>query len=236
MAAFKFRIVLFLLPLLLPFRVSSAHADFFEKYAGTAFQVTSRYCSKYSCGDTATFIISVTANGIATRGYPTQFKGRVNKQKDYINEIHSLGDDGFEISTYASSGEKFESFTRYRFSGGKCSVTFSSNQLTGNVSCKILQKPKKVEQTKDNPKACRAIMEVKAEIEALIRKEKAQGPCDVRTLPISQRITKLSTGIKGAGCASKVIEIDGVLKTRGPTCSDLYQREHTPSGDGGVRG
>jgi hypothetical protein len=91
-------------------------------------------------------------------------------------------------------------------------------------------------QAKDDPRACRTVIETAAELEQLSRKDKQFGPCDLGRRTVSERINRLSSSIRGANCPSKMVEIDRALKGRGMTCQQYYHMKNAPSGDGGVRG
>lgn len=211
---------------------SEAKADFFDTYNGTEFEYSLTTCQKGKCLS-KTFKAEVTLNGIYHAGEGVYFRGRLTKTK-YGSSIglHSAGDNGFDIDVVHRQGSfSYTADSRFIFSNGKCRATYTSNMYTGTYVCKILKTGVVQKAAKDDPEACKAVMDVKAKIEGLIREERKFAPCDLRKINISNQIDRLSTGIKGANCASRMTEIDRVLQGRAPSC-----RLETPTGELGVRG
>lgn len=86
-------------------------------------------------------------------------------------------------------------------------------------------------QAPDDPRACQMVMKTKAEIEALLGKEPEE------SCATSEKIKKISKSIRGANCASKMGEIDRVLKRHNAmACWDEYYRRRGYPSEIGVRG
>jgi len=216
--------------------ISGAHADFFSENAGTVIAFNQKYCDSNGCS-TFPWQYEITKTGLSSAGESSILKGSMNKTSYGASVvIYEYGNKGFDMdSLQRADGKEYTSYWKFRFNNGKCNISVSSNVGKRIVTCKIVRVGIHHEQAKDNPEACRAVLETKAEIEALVRQFNAYEPCDLRAITIGSRINKLSTSIKGAGCASKMGEIDRAVKKRGRTCGEV-RMDHKADSSLGVRG
>lgn len=198
-----------------------------EKYDGATIQFTTLSCSPNNSCATTRNTASISKSGIALPEYPTM-RERVIYRTKYGSLVYNIMKNTI---LFEARYDYKVATTKVTLDGNRCFVVVSSDFIGKMVTTCTINSATTSRQSPDNSRACQIVLEARDEIETLLRRETTE------SCATSERIKQVSKSVRGANCASKMEEIDRVLKRHDPTAclKERYKRDGGPS-EVGVRG